>query len=320
MLPLPERPLPSEPAPIALGCMNFGKRTARAEALSIVDRALDAGVVVFDTANAYNDGASEEILGAAVRGRRDRFFLATKVGFARIDGRPEGLSPDHVRRACDASRKRLGTDVIDLYYLHVPDRSTPIRATLEAVAGLVDAGAIREWGVSNYASWEVLEMRGIAAEIGLPPPAVAQQLYNPLIRQLDVEWWRFTERFPIHTTVYNPLAGGLLAGNRTRGDAPRGSRFDRNPLYQRRYWTDAMFDATDALHRVASEHGRSLLELAYGFAFRHPGVGSVLVGPGDVAQLDAAIAARDLPLPDGADVAMLQVYRDLTGTDASYAR
>jgi aryl-alcohol dehydrogenase-like predicted oxidoreductase len=311
----------SGPAPLALGCMNFGKRTPRAEALRIIDVALDAGIGLLDTANAYTDGQSERIVGEALRGRRDAALIATKVGFGRVDGRPEGLSPARVRAACEESLTRLGVDRIDLYYLHVPDPETPIEATLEAILALIHAGKIAHWGVSNHASWQLLEMRHVAAAAGMPMPAVSQQLYNALVRQLDVEYFKYTRRYPVHTTVYNPLAGGLLTGaHRADAPAPKGGRFDKNGLYQRRYWHRALFDAVEAMRAVAAEEGTDLVGLSYAFALGHPGVDSVLVGPGTEAHLQAALAARDVRLSEAALKRLSHIHQELVGTDASYAR
>lgn len=301
-------------APYALGAMNFGKRTPPQEAKRILDRALDAGIDLVDTANAYGDGASERFLGEALRGRAR---IATKVGFAKGDD----LSPDRVRAACEASLGRLRVDSIDLYYLHVPDHRTPIEATLESVQKLIQDGKIRAWGVSNYASWQILEMRQLAERAGMPLPAVAQQLYNPLIRQLDIEYFRFVEKYPIHTTVYNPLAGGLLARAPAEpgAPAPRDGRF-ANPMYRRRYWRDGMHAATAALAAIAADEGLRLLELAYAFALHHPGVDSVLVGPGSLAHLEDALAARERRLSDEGEARVRAVYHELVGSDASYAR
>ncbi len=311
----------SGPAPFALGCMNFGKRTSRPDSLRIVARALEAGIGVLDTANAYNDGASERLVGEAIRGLANPPLIATKVGFGRVAGKPEGLSPARIHAACDESRARLGVDTIDLYYLHVPDPSTPIEATIDAIGALLAAGRIRRWGVSNYASWQIRDIQALAHAAGLPAPAVAQQLYNALVRQLDVEYFAFAQAHPVHTTIYNPLAGGLLAGGLAfEREAPKGSRFDGNSLYRRRYWRRALFDALGELQAIAADEGLSLLELAYAFVCHHPGVDSVLIGPGSVAHLDAALAARSRELsPEG--LRRLQVAHDeRVGTDARYAR
>ena len=306
---------------IAVGTMNFGKRTPEAEARSIVARAIERGLTTFDTANAYVDGESERILGRALAGRRESCKIATKVGFGRIAGKPEGLSPARVLQSIDESLARLGTDWVDIYYLHVPDYATPIEATLEAMARVLESKKARAWGISNYASWQVLEMNVIADRAGMPRPVIAQQMYNLLVRQLDIEWFKFTARHPIHTTVYNPLAGGLLSGKHERdGSTAGGSRFDSNKLYRNRYWSDAFFDATERYAAIAAKAGMSLVDLAYAWLAQRKGVGSILVGPATVAHLDAAIDACALELDEDTRRAIDAAHFAVAGTDASYAR
>lgn len=309
------------PAALSLGCMNFGKRTDRATSLRILGAAFDAGIEWFDTANMYVEGESERIVGAALRGRRGQVRVATKVGLGRVSGHSEGLAPARVLAACDESLGRIGIDTIDLYYLHAPDAGTPFEATLEAVAALLECGKIRSWGVSNFASWQILELHHLAARMGIPRPAAAQQMYNALVRQLDIEYFAFTARYPIHTTVFNPLAGGLLAGG-CRQDAPpaAGSRFEQNAMYRRRYWQGPMFAAVEALAGLAAKQGCSVLDLAYAFLFRHPGVDSVLVGPATEAHLAAALHAQSVPLPPDVRREIDAIGIALAGTDARYAR
>ena len=318
---LPPRP---EPAAAALGTMNFGRRTDAATSATILHAALDAGVLHVDTANVYNDGESERIVGRVLRERRGRLdgvVVGTKVGLARHQGRPEGLAPARVLAACEESLGRLGVDRIDLYTLHAPDPATPPAETLGAIAELLAAGKIRAWGVSNFASWQILELVGLADAAGLPRPAVAQQLYNVLVRQLDIEYFAYARRFPIETTVYNPLAGGLLTGaHRPDTPPPKGSRFDRNALYRGRYWQAPLFAAVEAVGAIAAAHGLTPLTLAYAFVFRHPGVDRVLLGPASEAHLAAGLAARAAEVPPEALAALDAVALRLAGTDARYAR
>ena len=261
---------------VALGTMNFGKRTSAAESERIMLRALERGITLFDTANVYNDGESERIVGRCLRSRRDSVQIATKVGFGRVAGHPEGLSTARVLSAIDASLGRLGTDYVDVYYLHVPDHATPIAETLDAMQVVLDQKKARSWGVSNYASWQILEMNILADARRMPRPVMSQVLYNVLIRQLDVEYFKFARKHPIHTTVYNPLAGGLLAGKHAQADVPPAhTRFDGNALYQKRYWTRTMFDHVKALAAIASEEGISVLELAYAWLAQREGVDSI---------------------------------------------
>ena len=301
--------------------MNFGKRTSAAEADRIVARALERKVVVFDTANAYNDGEAERILGRALASRRGDVTIASKVGFARISGKPEGLSKAAMTRAIDATLSRLGTDYVDIYYLHVPDHATPIEETLDAMAEILRAGKARAWGVSNYASWQILEMIHLADARKMPRPTISQVLYNVLIRELDIEYFAFAKNHGIHSTIYNPLAGGLLSGRFTHAPAaPSGTRFDKNQLYLRRYWTPAMFARVDELRAIASAEEMSLVDLSYAWVASRPGVDSIIVGPGTVEQLDAAIDGCDKVLSKDALARIDELDRAWRGTDSHYAR
>jgi len=306
---------------LAVGTMNFGKRTPEAEARRIVDRALERGIRTFDTANVYVDGESERILGRALKGRRDAASIATKVGFGRVQGKQEGLAPERVRASIDESLQRLAMDHVDVYYLHVPDYATPIEATLEAMARVLESKKALAWGVSNFASWQILEIFQIADRTKMPRPIISQQIYNLLVRQLDVEYFKFTARHPIHTTVYNPLAGGLLTGRHHKdGSTLDGSRFAGNKLYKNRYWTDAFFDATARYMEIAKKAGMSLVDLSYAWAAHRKGVDSILVGPGTVEHLDAAIDACQKKLDEGTLRAIDEAHYEITGTDATYAR
>lgn len=317
----PFAPRPKDaPVGVVLGAMNFGKRIDEKESQRIVDRAVERGVPLIDTANAYNDGLSEEIVGRAVK-RHPSLLVATKVGFARIGGKQESLSPARVLAACDESLARLGGAPIALYYLHAPDYTTPLEETLGAVKRLLDAGKIQRWGMSNYASWQVLEAMVWADANGLPRPVVSQVIYNPLIRAIDVEYARFTKRYPIHTTVYNALAGGLLSGKHQKDkDPPKGTRFDNNAFYRKRYWSDRFFDLVQDYAGVADAAGLSLVELAYGWLGAREVVDSVLVGPTSVAQLDQAIDALGKPVSGEIVKKMDEIQRSFNGTDAVYAR
>jgi aryl-alcohol dehydrogenase-like predicted oxidoreductase len=317
---LTRREDPTDPVRIALGTMNFGKRTDEATSIRIVRRALERGVTLFDTANVYSDGASEAILGRALGADRARVLVATKVGLLRRDGRPEGLSPATIARAVDESLARLGMDHVDVCYLHAPDPKTPWRASLDAMEALVERGKVRAVGVSNHASWQILEMLTEAKASGRAAPAVSQVLYNVLVRQIEIEHLAFAAAYGIHVTVYNALAGGLLTGKHQRGLIPRGSRFENNRMYQERYLSDRMFDLVDALSGIAAEHGMSMTELSYAWLAGRRGVDSILIGPATVEHLDAALDGCEKRLPGAAVSAVDALYRAFQGTDARYAR
>jgi aryl-alcohol dehydrogenase-like predicted oxidoreductase len=321
---------PNQVPGLILGTMNFGKRTAEPEALRILDCALERGVTFWDTANAYVNGEGERILGKALRGRRDRVLLASKVGLWRSGGatsgllqsggQQEGLSRARILAACDESLQRLQTDYLDLYFLHVPDPSTPIEESLGAMAELIRMGKIRSWGTSNYASWQMLEMIQWCDREGVQRPLLTQQLYNLSVRQLDIEYFAFASKYRLHTAVYNPLAGGLLSGKHQFGEPPAGSRFQGNSMYQARYWSEPSFAAVADYQAVARDLGVDLVTLAYAWLGTRTGVDSILIGPGTVDHLEHALKAREQRL----DADILQrldaLYVQHQGSDARYAR
>ena len=295
----------SRPA-LVVGTMNFGKRTPEAESRRIVARALERGLTFFDTANVYNDGESERILGRALGKRRGEARIATKVGIGKMSD-PEGLAPERIAAAIDESLQRLGTDRVELYYFHKPDHERSLEAAVKAMEQLQQSGKIGAWGGSNFASWQLGEMTRLGR------PRVSQVIYNLLIRQLELEYFRFARNYRIHTTVYNPLAGGLLAGK-------PGARFDGNRMYQTRYLTDRMFELVAAYGKLAAGLGMSTVELGYAWLASRPGVDSILLGPASVEQLDAGIDGAARTLPKEALDQIDAVHRSYTGTDVSYAR
>ena len=312
---------------VTLGTMNFGGRTSKEEAVRIVHRALERGVTWFDTANVYGDGASESILGEALRDagiRREEAGVATKVGLKRRQrGKQEGLAAPVVRAALDESLRHLGMEYVDVYYLHAPDPSTPLEETLDVVKDLISEGKVRSFGVSNFAAWQIAELNHLCDARGMSRPVMSQVLYNLLVRQLDLEYLAFTRAHPIHTSVYNPLAGGLLARAVKPGDeVPTGSRFEKNKLYRGRYWSDALLQQASRYSELARDAGMSLCTIAYAWlaARRANGVSSVLAGPATVEHLDAALDGTAVALPPELLVRIDELHRAFTGTDVSYAR
>jgi aryl-alcohol dehydrogenase-like predicted oxidoreductase len=311
------------PSQLALGAMNFGKRTGEAESQAIIDRAVSAGISVIDTANVYNDGESERVVGRALRRHPGKLQVATKVGLMRVGGRVEGLSRARVLAACDESLQRLGIERIDVYYLHAPDRApepAPIEETLGALGELLAAGKIAAFGISNFASWQILEMNLWCDAHGVARPVKSQVIYNLAIRQLEIEYFKFAARHPIHTTVYNALAGGLLSGRHRQDVIPTGSRFDKNPMYQRRYWSEKMFAFAAGCAEVAGAEGISPAELAYAWLAGRPGVDSVLIGPASVEQLEVALSGTARTLSAEALARLEELGVAFAGTDASYCR
>src|SRR6266498_5706690 len=218
------------------GTMTFGSQVNENDAGRILDSCLDAGINFIDTANVYNAGKSEEILGRLLQGRRNRVVLASKVRGKMGEAPDEiGLSRAAIFRAIDDSLRRLCTDHLDLYYLHQPDWSVPIEESLEAMDRLVRAGKVRYPASSNYAGWQVVEMLSIAEKNGYTPATVTQPMYNLLARGIEQEYLAMCQRFGVATVVYNPLAGGLLTGKQTGQQPLAGTRFDKNEMYLNRY-------------------------------------------------------------------------------------
>lgn len=281
---------------LALGTMTFGSQVDEASATAMVDLCLDSGINHFDTANVYNDGASETILGRVIRRRRADVILATKVRMPlREPAEAGGLSAPAVRAAIDASLRRLGTDYVDLYYLHQPDWSVPIEETLGALAELVAAGKVRYAGLSNYAAWQVAQAHCYADAQELPRIHVSQVMYNLIARHLDDEYVAFSSEYGLSNVVYNPLAGGLLTGKHRPGDIPADASRFTLPVYRDRYWNDRQFTAVDSLAEIAGAHGLSLVELAYRWLLSQPAVDVILVGASSLAQLELNVAAAEGP-------------------------
>jgi aryl-alcohol dehydrogenase-like predicted oxidoreductase len=278
---------------LAFGTMTFGGQTQEAEAIRIVDHCLEHGINFFDTANVYNQGRSEVILGRALSGRRHRVVLATKVR-GKMGDEPEdvGLKRPAIRKAIDESLKRLGTDHVDLYYLHQPDWDTRIEETLGVMDELVKEGKIRYPAVSNYAAWQVLQMMWHCENYGYVPPTVSQPMYNVLARGIEQEYIPFCREYGVGIVAYNPLAGGLLTGKHARGNPPAtGTRFDGNKMYQDRYWHPAYFDAQDEITAVAKRAGMSTTALAFRWLLTQTAVDCVLLGASRMQHLEENLVA-----------------------------
>ncbi|WP_082156184.1 aldo/keto reductase [Cellulomonas sp. A375-1] len=277
-----------------LGCNTFGATLPDEGVTPLVDAALSAGVTLFDTADVYGGrpGGSEELLGAALRGRRDDVIVATKFGMDMHgtngpDWDARG-SRRYVRRAVEASLRRLGTDWIDLYQMHCPDESTPIEETLAALHELVVEGKVRYVGSSNFAAWQVVQADWTARTGGLTPFVSAQNRYHLLDRSVEDELVPAAEASGVGLIPYTPLASGLLTGKYQRGQgAPDGTRLARLPERLAR----ADFDRIDALVALAHEWGVDLPTVALGGLAAQPGVASVIAGARTPAQLRANVAS-----------------------------
>lgn len=307
---------------ICFGTMTFGGQTDEAAATRMIDYCLDAGINFLDTANMYNKGASEEILGRALKGRRDRAVVATKVFFRMGEG-PEmgGLSRAAIRRAIDDSLRRLGMDYVDLYYLHAPDHDIPIEESLEAMHELVKAGKVRYPASSNYAGWQVVQILTIAEMKGYKPAQVTQPMYNLIARGIEQEYLPMCKEFDVSTVVYNPLAGGLLTGKQTPQAPLPGTRFDNNKMYLDRYWHAQDFQAIEELKGIAARAGRSLISMSLCWLRYHTSADCIILGASKQDHLEQNIAAfDDGPLDDETLQACDAVWNKLRGPTPKYNR
>lgn len=266
------------------------------EATSLVDVALEMGCNLFDTADAYSAGLSEQILGGAIAGRRDKVLLATKTGMAMGDGPNNmGTSREKIIRCCEASLKRLGTDVIDLYQLHSFDAMTPIDEMLRALDDLTRAGKIRYFGVSNYSGWQLMKMLALADRHGLPRPVTHQVYYTLTDRDFEWELMPLGVDQDVGTLVWSPLAGAKLSGKVGRHKpAPADSRSATDASWE--VPEERLYKITDALELVAKEVGRSIPQVALAWLLDRPTVSSIVIGARNVAQLRDNLAATELRL------------------------
>ena len=279
---------------VGLGCNNFGGRIDLDASRAVVGRALDEGITFLDTADIYGGGGrSEEILGVLLEGRRDDVVLATKFGHEGVDmgfGPAAGAKGGraYVRRAVEASLRRLRTDHIDLYQLHTPDPVTPIAETLTALNELVVEGKVRYIGHSNLSSWQLAEAAHVADELGVTPFVSAQNHWSLLDREIERDLVPAAEHYGVGVIPYFPLAQGLLTGKVHSRDAiERGTRLhDRQHLV-----TDERLDRVDALTKLAERLGRSLLDLAIAGLAARPATGSVIAGATKPEQVSANVRA-----------------------------
>jgi len=293
---------------LALGTMTFGGRGDFANVGSTdvpgaarqVDRCLDAGVNLVDTADVYSDGLSEEIVGEVLEGRRDRVVLATKARFPMGDGPNDaGLSRHHLIRACEASLRRLRTDHIDLYQVHEWDGQTPLEETLSALDTLVRDGKVRYVGASNYSAWHLMKALGVAERRGLER-FVSQQIYYSLqAREAEYELVPLALDQGVGILVWSPLAGGLLSGKYRRdAEGPQGSRqltdWNEPPVRDQ----EALYDIVDVLVELGEAHGVSAAQVALAWLLRKPAVTSLIIGARTEEQLADNLAAAQLELDD----------------------
>ena len=280
---------------VGLGCNNFGGRLDVAGTRRVVDAAIEAGITLLDTADMYGQSKSESFLGEVLEGRRDQVVLATKFGHQGYDmGYPPAAGAKggraYIRRAVEASLKRLRTDYIDLYQLHTPDPATPIAETISALDDLVREGKVRYLGNSNFAGWQIAEAHYVAEQLNATPFISAQNHWSLLVRDAETEVVPAAERFGLGVLPYFPLANGLLTGKvRRETGIPADARLAGRPSWV----TEDRLDKVEALIAWAQKHGRSVLEVGIAGLAAQPGCASVISGAMSPEQVQANAAAGD---------------------------
>ena len=290
---------------VGLGANNFGRRVDADGTALVINHALDMGINMIDTSNSYGDGYSEEYIGKALKGKRDRAVIATKVS-SRVGEGPNqgGNSRQHIVAEVENSLRRLGTDYIDLYQIHWVDPNTPIEETLRVLDDLVHQGKVRYIGCSNFKAWQVCEAVWTSRTQGLTSFVSVQPRYSMLDREVEPELLPFCDEYHVGVLPYYPLANGFLTGKYRRGQpAVEGTRLaadDRGML------TDAKFDVLEGLENFAAERGHTILELAFAWLLARPAVSSVIAGATKAEQVVSNAKSADWRLtPD--DVAQIDI-------------
>ena len=288
---------------VGLGTNNFGARCDYEHSLAVIDAALDAGITLFDTADIYGQGTSEDFIGRALEGRRDRVVLATKFGNPMEEHPADHRgSRDYIRWAVEGSLRRLRTDVIDVYQMHVPDEETPIEETLAALHELVQEGTVRHIGSSNFSAAQIEAADRVARERGLTRFVAAQNHYSLVEREVEDEVLPVCERLRIGMLPYFPLASGLLTGKYTRGEEATEGRLAGREIAEERW------DRLERLQQFATERGVPLLSVAIGGLAAMPAVASVIAGATRPEQVHANVAAGGWE-PSAEDLAALRRLR-----------
>jgi aryl-alcohol dehydrogenase-like predicted oxidoreductase len=293
---------------LGIGCNQFGGKVDQASTKAIVHRALDLGINFFDTADVYSKGISEEYLGAALEGQRERVVIATKGRSKMGDGpNDQGTSRYHIMNAVDASLRRLRTDHIDLYQIHSWDETTSVEEMMRALDDLVRSGKVRYIGASNFAAWQLCRSNDVAEMMGWEQFVTVQPHYHMLEREIERELVPYCAWANIGILPYFPLAGGFLTGKYKRGEPiPAGSRGEFSQ-YVKRYLTDANFDKLDKLRTFADSHGCTLHALAFAWLLHNKQIASVISGvttPEQVAD-NAAILGWNLSGEEMAEIRAL---------------
>ncbi len=284
---------------VGVGCNNFGPRANQEAATAVVQKAIELGINLFDTADTYGPrGVSEEYLGKALAGKRDQVLIATKFAGKMGEGpMRSGASRGYIMKAIDASLKRLGTDYIDLYQIHLPDPRTPIEETMDALNDLVHHGKVRYVGHSNFSGWQTAQAHYVAELRNLTHFVSAQNQYNLVDRSIEAELVPACQAFGLSILPYFPLASGLLTGKYRKGQPlPEGARITNNPQAQTTNLNERNWTIVEKLAALAQSHGHGMTELSIGWLASRPYIGSVIAGAMNASQVETNVRAGEAHL------------------------
>jgi aryl-alcohol dehydrogenase-like predicted oxidoreductase len=281
---------------LCLGCLTFGRELDETLSRRIIDRYLDAGGNFLDTANVYSRGRSEEIVGQAIRGRRDEIVLATKVRQRMGDGvNEQGLSRKHVLNQVEGSLRRLQTDYIDLYYLHCWDEQADLEDTLRAVDDLIHAGKVHTWGISNFTGWQTALAMAIAEREGLVRPVAMQPQYSLIVRDAEREVLPAAMAFGLSVFPWSPLARGFLTGKYQRGEPPpEDTRFRRSSVWMdewERWDRERHWRIIETVEGIARRRNKTPAQVALNWVLQRPGVTGPIIGATSLEQLEENLGA-----------------------------
>jgi aryl-alcohol dehydrogenase-like predicted oxidoreductase len=280
---------------LCMGAMSFGGDADEAASAAMFNRCREVGINFFDTADVYNDGRSEEILGKLIAGSRDELVLSSKVRNATgKDVNAQGLSRRHIVQAVEASLHRLKTDRLDLYFVHSFDALTPIEETIRAFDDLVRQGKILYPAVSNWAAWQIAKALGISSKESLARFECMQPMYNLVKRQAEVELLPLAASEQMGVIAYSPLGAGILAGKYSTTIKPESGRVVNNKKYAQRYSLPEYYEIAERMAAHAKEHGLAPATLAVAWVMSHPAVTAPIIGARNVEQLQGSLAALDV--------------------------
>jgi aryl-alcohol dehydrogenase-like predicted oxidoreductase len=281
---------------IGLGCNNFGWYIDLEASRRVIDKAIDSGITLFDTADIYGgNGASETIMGQIFGARRKDIVLATKFGMP-VDENRKGASRRYIITAVEDSLRRLQTDWIDLYQLHQPDPLTPIEETLRALDDIIRQGKVRYIGCSNLPAWQVVESQWTSRQLGINSFICCQDQYSLLVREPEQELIPATESYQLGLLPFFPLASGMLTGKYKRDQLPEGARLTKTQRLADRYMTEENWKIVDALDAFCAQRGHTLLELAFSWLAARPQVSSVIAGATKPEQVEQNVKAANWEL------------------------